>query len=122
MVARFGKRARLLSKADYSYVFAKPIRSADRFFTVLVRPNKFTHARLGLAVSRKTAKSAVVRNRIKRTIRESFRQQEILQHIDIVVISKPNLVQANNPDLRLSLQNHWQKLNRTLKTKSLINV
>ena len=41
--------------------------------TVLATPNQLQHPRLGLAISRKVARSAVGRNRIKRVVRESYR-------------------------------------------------
>ena len=111
MDARFPRRARLVSKADYRYVFGQPVRSGDRYFTVLARGNGLGFPRLGLAISRKAAKSAVVRNRIKRLIRESFRHhQQVLGGIDIVVVGRPQLGQQDNAALMASLERHWSKL------------
>jgi ribonuclease P protein component len=69
--------------------------------------------RLGLAVSRKTARRAVDRNRIKRIVRESFRSTQAQwtdQPIDFVVVAKPPSRQEQNSALFLSLANHWQRL------------
>jgi ribonuclease P protein component len=68
-------------------------------------------ARLGMAVSRRTARSAVVRNRIKRVVRESFRHGcGRLPSADIVVISRPPAAEASNNTLTRSLEGHWRRL------------
>ncbi len=49
------------------------------------RENNLSHARLGLAVSRKYG-NAVMRNRLKRVLRERFRQHAIVtEPVDILV-------------------------------------
>ena len=107
----FPRRVRLLNQADYGRVFAQAAKSNDHCFTVLYRPNGLGHARLGLAVSRKVARLAVARNRIKRVVRESFRLiQHRLPALDIVVIARPNLAQQDNAVLFRSLEQHWRRL------------
>jgi ribonuclease P protein component len=109
--ARFGKRARLSHKADFRKVFEQPKRSADAYFTVLTRPNELDFPRLGMVVSRKSAKTAVARNRIKRVIRESFRQhQQGLGNTDFVVIARENLEKYDNAIFFESLKRHWVRL------------
>lgn len=69
------------------------------------------HPRLGLAVSRKTARRAVGRNRIKRIVREAFRHgYDALPSADIVVISRPPAAEASNQTLTHSLDTHWRRL------------
>ena len=109
--ARLLRRARLSNKADYRNVFAQAEASRDAFFTVLARPNQLAFPRLGLAISRKAAKSAVARNRIKRIVRNSFRQrQQDLRGIDIVVIGRIGLETCSNARLFDSLDKHWARL------------
>ncbi|MCP5421222.1 MAG: ribonuclease P protein component [Gammaproteobacteria bacterium] len=111
MSASFGRRARLTHKADYQHVFAQSNRSGDRYFTVLARRNELGYPRLGLAVSRKVAKSAVIRNRVKRIVRESFRHaQEQLNSFDVVVIGRPQTGTCSNEALFASLRQHWARL------------
>ncbi|MBE9563459.1 MAG: ribonuclease P protein component, partial [Proteobacteria bacterium] len=71
-------------------------------------------ARLGLAITKKRIKLAVARNRLKRLIRESFRQQQIAS-LDYVVLAKNDANQANNSILLNSLTKHWHKLSRQCK-------
>ncbi len=109
--ARFERRARLTQKADFDAVFARAEKSGDRFFTVLARPNPLDHPRLGLAISKKSAKSAVVRNSIKRIVRESFRQRAtVLGGIDFVVMSRSGITGTPNLELFESLEKHWGRL------------
>ncbi len=64
-----------------------------------------------MAVGRKTSKRAVVRNRIKRTVRESFRQERArLPARDILVIALPPAATADGASLRAALAQHWQAL------------
>ena len=109
--ACFKSHARLLKPAEFSRVFKQAIRSSDRMLTILAAPNNVGHPRLGLAISKKNAKRAVDRNRIKRIIRESFRQnQNILPDTDLVVMAKPQTKFATNAELFASLEHHWDRL------------
>jgi ribonuclease P protein component len=55
----------------------------------------------------------VDRNRIKRLVRESFRQyRSELAALDIVVLVKPGIEQADNRALLQALRKHWLRLNR----------
>ena len=110
---RFNKRARLLKAEEYTQVFNKAHRSKDQYFTVLAKPKKIGQAKLGLAVSKKRAKKAVSRNRLKRIIRESFRlSQSIIVSADYVVMIQQNSENISNKQLFLSLEKHWRNLTR----------
>jgi ribonuclease P protein component len=93
-------------------VFAEPARSSDRFFSVLARPSGGSRARLGLTVSRRVAKRAVDRNKIKRIARESFRHQAALPPWDFVVLARPGADRAERRVLRTSLDRHFEQLNK----------
>jgi len=111
-LASLPKNAKLLKAADYNHVFDKPVRSSDRYFTVLARPNKLLHARLGTAFSKKRVKLAVARNRLKRISRESFRLTEEKFSADYVVLAGAQCTKATNQQLFHSLEQHWQQLNK----------
>jgi ribonuclease P protein component len=100
----------LLSAAAFDRVFKKATRSRDKLFTVLCRESKDEIARLGLAISKKHCRKASTRNRIKRVIRESFRQHpQQLAGLDIVVINQPAATMADNGAMNESLERHWQR-------------
>lgn len=106
---RFKKDKRLLDAAAFGRVFKKATRSQDKWFTVLCRDNEQDVARLGLAISKKQCRQATGRNRIKRIVRESFRQhQAALMGLDVVVINQPAAGAAGNQTLFDSLTAHWR--------------
>ncbi len=74
---------------------------------MLSRPNKGSTARLGLTVSRRVAKHAVTRNRLKRLAREVFRRQQDLPLLDFVILANKAAPAAENTVLRDSLQRHF---------------
>lgn len=107
----FPPRARLLSAKDYERVYALRRRVSDGFFTVNFAPNAAGHPRLGLSVGAKMAGNAVSRNRVKRTVREFFRQHgQILPAVDLVVGARAMVRTAHNARLRESLADLWNKI------------
>lgn len=60
-----------------------------RHFSVFVRANELKGPRIGVIVSKKVAARAVDRNRIKRLVREAFRQDRgRLGSNDLVVLAR----------------------------------
>ncbi len=115
---RFGRPRRLLNAAAFDRVFRRAQRSRDRLFTVLYRENRRDHARLGLAVAKKHSRKATARNRIKRIVRESFRQHQAqLSGLDVVVMSQPNTEAADNRELFDSLAAHWRRCSGAQRTQ-----
>lgn len=83
-------------------------RSQDPCFNVYGAVNGLDAARLGVTVSRKVSTRAVVRNRIKRQIRESFRScQNDLSGLDLVVVARSAAAGRHSKLIRESLQHHW---------------
>ncbi|MBU2676479.1 MAG: ribonuclease P protein component [Gammaproteobacteria bacterium] len=114
---RFRRHNRLLDAAAFGRVFKKAARSRDDLFTVLCRQNEEGAARLGMAISKKHCRRATKRNRIKRIIRESFRQhQEPLAGLDIVVINQPAAASADNRRMFASLETHWRRCQKAKRT------
>ena len=100
----------MLDAAAFGRVFKQATRSRDKWFTVLCRRNNAELARLGLAISKKHCRQATARNRIKRIVRESFRQhQDELTGLDIVVMNQPAAKTGSNGQLFDSLTGHWQR-------------
>lgn len=85
----FGKRWRIRRRSEYLAVQGRGTRIHSSFFLLLVLPNRRSQPRLGITVSRKVGK-AVVRNRIRRRVREVFRQNKAWfpAGLDVVVIAK----------------------------------
>lgn len=111
-LTRFPRQARLTEPGDYQRVFRHcRCKASDRWLTLLAVSNDCDHPRLGLAISRKAARSAVVRNRVKRHIRETFRHtQAELGGLDIVVIARPGIAGQSGPMLNAALHKLWKRL------------
>jgi len=104
---------RLRSPEDFRRVLKTGRRRGDTLLTMIALPGTADGARLGLAISRKVSKSAVVRNRIKRVIRESFRlRRDSLPVMDIVVMARPAAAQADNGQIAASLERHFDRIQR----------
>ncbi|MCG6933046.1 MAG: ribonuclease P protein component [Gallionella sp.] len=85
-LGKFNAACKLLRADGFEHVIqAKNI--TDEQFKIFFTPNQGKHARLGIITSKKTLPSAVNRNRVKRIIREVFRQHNIKQYgLDLVVM------------------------------------
>jgi ribonuclease P protein component, eubacterial len=82
----FSRRQRLLKAAEYEAVFAHRCAVRTAYFQVMAKPNELGHARLGMIVSKRLFPHAVDRNRVRRRIREAFRQMAAgLPALDLVV-------------------------------------
>jgi len=81
------------------------------------RVNDLGVSRIGLAIPKKNAKRAIDRNRIKRLIREIFRNSLIDQPTDIVVKlqapvgkkTKKKLRESERKQIRQEIFDHFQK-------------
>ena len=84
---RFSKDKRLVSNGQFKAVLDHRRRAGDRNLVLYVAPNDCGLARLGVSVG-KGCGNAVVRNRLKRLVREAFRlsQNRIPPGFDYVVM------------------------------------
>lgn len=104
----FSRAQRLLSKSEFDAVYQSGRKFGDPHFLIIAYNSQRSHPRLGLSVSARTVGNAVNRNRIKRIIRDSFRQISFrLPAVDIVVNTRNAASEASNATLRSSLENHW---------------
>ena len=116
---RFPRRAHLRASAEFQAVFGGGTRFSGPLFRLQVLPAADAgdaQARLGMTVSKRVDKRAVVRNRLRRQVRETFRLQRAqLPAGDYVVIAKPEAAQADNPALRQALLKLLARAAMTLK-------
>jgi ribonuclease P protein component len=81
----FGRDRRVLRRADYLDTYSSGRRYVGRWLVFFVRPSGRPVARLGVTITKKTG-SSVVRNRLRRRLRELFRRCSGLRGaIDVVV-------------------------------------
>jgi ribonuclease P protein component len=81
----FGKDRRILRRAEYLETYGTGRRYVGRWLVFFARAGSGPHPRLGVTITRKTG-SAVVRNRLRRRLRELFRRAgPFAGAIDVVV-------------------------------------
>jgi ribonuclease P protein component len=88
----FPKKRRLASNRQFKAVLDHGQRVGNSLLTLYVAPNRCGYPRLGVSVG-KSSGNAVVRNRLKRLLREAFRQSQdrIPQDFDYVLMISPTL-------------------------------
>ena len=75
---------------EFQRVYRKGTSRANRYLVMYVLDNQYMKNRLGISVSKKVGNS-VVRHRLTRLIRESYRlnEAEFENSLDIVVVARP---------------------------------
>ncbi|MCU7938761.1 MAG: ribonuclease P protein component [gamma proteobacterium symbiont of Bathyaustriella thionipta] len=116
---QFSRTQRLLLPSDYKYVFNQSIRSSDKLLTILAKKNfTLSKPRLGLAVAKKSVKTAVHRNRIKRLCREFFRlNQSKFVCADYVILVRNGIDKVDNSAITQSLAKQFNYLRKKLAEK-----
>jgi ribonuclease P protein component len=87
--SRFPQRARLRKRPEFKSLARKGEKTHTPHFVVITQENDRCETRLGVTVSSKVG-NAVVRNRVKRVLRELFRRyrREIRTNKDVLIIAR----------------------------------
>ena len=111
----FPKALRIRKSAEFSRVYQGSVYAADHVLVIQGIPGSTDHCRLGISVSRKVG-NAVVRNRWKRLLRESFRlnQSEFPVSVDLVVRPRKG-AQPEFHAIQESLIRLYRKIRRRLE-------
>ena len=116
---RFPRSVRLLTAQDFKAIFSgAKYKASTREFLILAIPSTQDHSRMGLVVAKKGVKKAVARNRLKRLIREYFRQhQSQLSALDLVVLTRKGADQLTNTDIVRDFEKLFRRIQRQTETK-----
>jgi ribonuclease P protein component len=97
------KRRALTKRAQYLTVYKSGRAWVDNLLVMKALPNTFDFSRCGFSVTKDIGR-AVVRNRIRRLLREISRTTSIKPGWDIVFIARPGAVAADYHELRKSVE------------------
>lgn len=94
----------LKKNKDFTVVYKEGKSYANKYLVMYVRENDLGKNRLGISVSKKVGNS-IVRHRLKRLIKESYRLQEDLFKcgIDIVVIARGSAKESDYHQIKNAL-------------------
>jgi ribonuclease P protein component len=121
-----GKAQRLRKPADYRRVYQSKQWGGSTYYSFNVYPlvpfgerakcldyQQQANSLIGVTVSKKVSKSAVVRNRIKRQIKEFYRlHQDELYDAELVITAKPACAKAPDAERQQSLLELWSKVQK----------
>ena len=105
----------LKKNEQFRFVYKNGRSYANKYFIMYVKENGLDKNRIGISVSKKVGNS-VVRHRITRLVRESYRLHENIFNsgLDIVVIARNNAAKAGYAEIESALL-HLGKLHKILK-------
>ena len=105
----------LKKNRDFQYVYKNGKSYANKYLVMYVLENNMSGNRLGISVSKKVGNS-VVRHRVTRLIRESYRLHENIFNsgLDIVVVARNNAGTASYAEIESALL-HLGKLHHIVK-------
>ena len=113
----FPKQNRLLKRHEFKATLDSKFKVVTPYIVVLAKETDCERMRMGLIVSRKVG-IAVVRNKVKRLLRESFRStSDRSSNMDIVVIARHRAANADLGAIQDSLQFAMEKLAHRIRVR-----
>lgn len=99
---------RLTKKKDFDLTYQQGKAVGGRLFLIRFKSNQEGRIRVGIVISKKVAKKAVTRNKLKRRIREIVRSValERKENVDLVIIAKKAATNASY----LELESEWKNI------------
>jgi len=97
---RFRPEDRIRRKAEFERAYSSGRRISSKLFTLIALTSEHGRSRLGVTISKKVG-GAVVRNAVRRRIREAFRRNRnaIVSDIDIIIHVRPAASEARFHEL-----------------------
>jgi ribonuclease P protein component len=107
----FSKASRILKRTEFLRLSKKNRKVSNRHFVAIFDRGVEGKTRLGVTVSKRVG-NAVVRNQLKRYVREYFRQhrQRIANGIDVNIIAKKEASGIPSKEAYLSLQSIFSRI------------
>ena len=102
----------LKNSREFSQVYNHKESLANKYLVMYIQPNDQMYSRIGISVSKKVGNS-VVRHRIVRLVRESYRlnKDSLKEGYDIVVVARNSAKGKNFYDIESALLHLCQRFN-----------
>lgn len=101
----FPKELKIRKSSEYEEIFGTSKRIRSKHFNILYVHNTLGYSRAGIVVGKKNVRSAVKRNRIKRLVREVFRQHKSLfDSLDLVFLAKKGSDNLNYKNVKREIE------------------
>lgn len=109
--AAFPRTSRLLSRRQFLAVYQQGRKVACRDLVLFAHPNDGGGCRLGITVTRKVG-GAVVRNRLKRVLREAFRRHRsrLRPSVDVVINPRRSMLSLQAEEVEAQLLSAFRRL------------
>ena len=109
------KKNRLKTNSSFKATYCQNRVVSDEFFVLYAGRNKLeteTDTKIGFVVSKKNDKRAVIRNKIKRRMRESFKiylKEKEIPYLSLIMSAKEN---AKNADFQITLKSVYKLMDK----------
>lgn len=102
--------------SQFVYSFKKGQSFKVKFLVLVLAKNRYKDSKIGIVVSKKLGNS-VVRNRIKRLIRESVRQEieNIKPNLNLVFIARQGIENSNFKEINSLIKELLKKSNAIIE-------
>lgn len=106
---------------DFTEIYRNSKSYANKYLVMYMRTNEYNYNRLGISVSKKVGNS-VVRHRVTRLVRESYRLSEnnIKNGLDIIVVARVGAKGKTYRDIESALL-HLLKLHKIWNENNIDN-
>jgi ribonuclease P protein component len=101
---KLSKQVRLRKNKKFQFVYTNGISYANKLAVLYVIPNQQNLRHVGFAAGKRLG-CAVVRNRVKRLLREAYRlnQNKLLDGFDLIAVGRRPIVKASFSDAEKAL-------------------
>lgn len=115
----FPKKEKLLKTSDFKLVYSRGRAYYSPAFTLYLLNVQGDERRIGFVVSKKNARKAVKRNKIKRQLREVYRlnKNRIASGINLIIIAKKQAAELNFHQIEAEIIRLWKRAKVWTKDK-----